>query len=97
MLSVIYAECHKYALYTDCRYAECCFVECRYTECCYAECRCGDCRGAIEATYLFELKKLQNKHLRYRISRSQSCKTFFGLNLLPVLCKLDHLINNIFH
>jgi len=34
MLNVIYAECHKKALYAECRYAECC-----YAECCYAECR----------------------------------------------------------
>jgi hypothetical protein len=40
-------------------------LESHYAECCYTECRCGECRGAIQATYHFELKKLQNKHLRY--------------------------------
>ncbi len=34
MLSVIYAECLKYALN-----AECCYAECRYADCRYAECR----------------------------------------------------------
>ncbi len=28
MVSVIYAECHKYALYVDCRNAECHYDEC---------------------------------------------------------------------
>ncbi len=36
MLSVIYAECHKLALFAGYRY-----VECRYAE----------CRGASETTY----------------------------------------------
>jgi hypothetical protein len=39
MLSLIYAECHTQALYTDCHYAECLYAECRYAECHYAECR----------------------------------------------------------
>jgi hypothetical protein len=29
MLSVIYAECHKWVLYAECQYAECCHAECR--------------------------------------------------------------------
>jgi hypothetical protein len=33
MLNVIYAECHKYALFSECRYAECHYAECRYAEC----------------------------------------------------------------
>ncbi len=33
MLSVIYAKCHKHALYAECR---------------YAEYRYGECRGAAE-------------------------------------------------
>jgi hypothetical protein len=33
MLSGIYAECRKLALYAECHYAECCYVECRYAEC----------------------------------------------------------------
>ncbi len=33
MLSVIYAECHMEAIYTECRYAECRYAECRYAEC----------------------------------------------------------------
>ncbi len=41
MLSVIYAEHHKQALYAECRYAEC-----RYAECRYAKCHYGGCRGA---------------------------------------------------
>jgi hypothetical protein len=38
MLSVIYAECHKYALYAGCHFAECRHAECRHAECRYAEC-----------------------------------------------------------
>jgi hypothetical protein len=34
MLTIVYAECHKLALYAECHYAEC-----RYAECHYAECR----------------------------------------------------------
>jgi len=33
MLTVTYAECHKYAPYAECHYAECRYVECRYAEC----------------------------------------------------------------
>jgi hypothetical protein len=33
MLSGIYAECRKLALYAECHYAECRFAECRYAEC----------------------------------------------------------------
>ncbi len=32
MLNVNYAECHKHALYAECRYAECRYTECRYAE-----------------------------------------------------------------
>jgi hypothetical protein len=39
MRNVIYAECHKQALYAECRYAECRYAECRYAECQYTECR----------------------------------------------------------
>jgi hypothetical protein len=28
MRSVVFAECHIYALYAECRYAECCYAEC---------------------------------------------------------------------
>jgi hypothetical protein len=28
MLSVVYSECHKLALYAECLYAECCSAEC---------------------------------------------------------------------
>ncbi len=28
MLSVIYAECHIYALYAECRYVTCLYAEC---------------------------------------------------------------------
>ncbi len=41
MLNVIYAECHKYALYVKCRYAECQYAECRYSE----------CRGTFDAPF----------------------------------------------
>jgi hypothetical protein len=34
MLSALYAEFCKLALYAECHY-----TECNYTECCYAECR----------------------------------------------------------
>ncbi len=43
MLSVIYAELHISALYSDCH----------YTECCYAECRYAVCRGAIYTPKMF--------------------------------------------
>ncbi len=33
MLNVIYAECHKQALYAECPYADCPYAERRYTEC----------------------------------------------------------------
>jgi hypothetical protein len=46
MLSVIYAECHKYAHYAECHYAECCYAECHYAECHYAECHYAECRYA---------------------------------------------------
>jgi hypothetical protein len=36
MLIVIYAECHKEALFAECR-----SIECHYAECHYAECRGG--------------------------------------------------------
>jgi hypothetical protein len=32
MVSVMYAECHKLALYAECQYAECRHAECRHTE-----------------------------------------------------------------
>jgi hypothetical protein len=40
---VVYAECHKLALFAECcdaeyGYTECCYAQCRYGECCYAEC-----------------------------------------------------------
>ncbi len=28
MPSVVYAECHKFALYAECHYAECRYAEC---------------------------------------------------------------------
>ncbi len=42
MLSVTNAECHIFALNTECRYAECRYAECRYAE----------CRGATDTTIL---------------------------------------------
>jgi len=39
MPSAIYAECRKWAHYTECRYTECCYAECRYAECHYDKCR----------------------------------------------------------
>jgi hypothetical protein len=33
MMSVIFAECHEFALYAECHYAECLFAEWRYVEC----------------------------------------------------------------
>jgi hypothetical protein len=47
MLNVIYAECHKGALYAECRYPECHYTECRYTEWRYAECRYAERHGAL--------------------------------------------------
>ncbi len=44
MLSVVYAECHIYVPFAECRYAECRYAECRYAECRYAECRYAECR-----------------------------------------------------
>jgi hypothetical protein len=37
MLNVTYAECHKYALYAECR---------------YTECRNAECRGAVNYAFL---------------------------------------------
>jgi hypothetical protein len=39
MLSVMFADCRKYAFYAECRYALCRYAECRYAECRYAECQ----------------------------------------------------------
>jgi hypothetical protein len=39
MLSIIYAECRKLALYTERRYAECHYAEGRYAECHFAQYR----------------------------------------------------------
>jgi hypothetical protein len=33
MLSVVYAECHKLALYAECHYAEFHYAKCHYTDC----------------------------------------------------------------
>jgi hypothetical protein len=33
MLCVYCAECHIWALYSDCRYADCHYAECRYVDC----------------------------------------------------------------
>jgi hypothetical protein len=33
MLSVLYAECHRYAHYAESRYAKCRYAEYRYAEC----------------------------------------------------------------
>jgi hypothetical protein len=55
MLSVIYAECRKEALYTECHNAEChnaeCdYAECDYAECLYAECHYAKCHGTLFVT-----------------------------------------------
>jgi hypothetical protein len=47
MLTVIYAERHKQAIYAECHNAECHYAECHYAECHYAERRYAECRGAI--------------------------------------------------
>jgi hypothetical protein len=39
MLSVKYAECHKYAHHAECRYTKFRYAECHNAECHYAECR----------------------------------------------------------
>jgi hypothetical protein len=44
VLTVIYAECHKRALYTECHYTECHYAHCRYTECHYAKCLYTECQ-----------------------------------------------------
>jgi hypothetical protein len=33
MLSVMYTECHKLAIYAECHNAECHYAECDYDEC----------------------------------------------------------------
>ncbi len=51
MSSVVYAECHKLALYPERNYAEC-----RYAECHYAECR-GAAKNRFEfKTFVAEMK-----------------------------------------
>jgi hypothetical protein len=32
MLDAVYAECHIYAPYTECHYADCCYAVCRGTK-----------------------------------------------------------------
>ncbi len=32
--NVVYAACHKQALYAECHYAECHYAQCQYAECC---------------------------------------------------------------
>jgi hypothetical protein len=56
MLSIIYAECNKKALFAGCHYAEWLYAECLYAECHYAECRYSECRGALITTQSNELK-----------------------------------------
>jgi hypothetical protein len=57
MLSFVYTECHKLALYAEGHYAESLYAECHYAECIhaegqnaeclYAECHYAECRGAL--------------------------------------------------
>jgi hypothetical protein len=42
MLSVVYAECLKYAFYAEYHYAECHYAACHYAE----------CRGAFQAWFI---------------------------------------------
>jgi len=43
MLSVVYAECHRLALYAEFHHAECCYAECRHAECGGAQMTRGQC------------------------------------------------------
>ncbi len=46
MMSVIYAECHKLALYAELQYTECHYDECQYYECLYAKRQYAECQYA---------------------------------------------------
>ncbi len=47
MLTVIYADCHISALYSECCCAEGPHADCHYAECRYAECHYAECHGTI--------------------------------------------------
>jgi hypothetical protein len=55
MLSVAHAECHKKALYAECRYAEC-----RYAQCRYAKCRGGGQNVFIVKATVFHILALSS-------------------------------------
>jgi hypothetical protein len=52
MLNVIYAECHKKALYAECGYAECRYAECRYA---VSLCRVSLCRVSLCRVSLYKV------------------------------------------
>jgi hypothetical protein len=51
MLSVVYADCHKLALYAECHYAEYRKAMCHYAK----------CHGAISPTNLCNVQRCQYK------------------------------------
>ncbi len=59
-----------------------------YAECRKAECRYAECRGTKISTKQ-KNKKFQNFQL---LNENGSNKTFFRVNLLTLLSKLDHFI-----
>jgi hypothetical protein len=66
MLNVIYAECHKKALYVERRYAEC-----NYAQCPYAECRSATYTWYIGYIYIYI-------YISCDISHFLSCYIFDG-------------------
>jgi hypothetical protein len=59
MLSVMYAECRKYAFYALCHYAKCSYADCRYAE-------CHDPCLAVKSFYNFDTKSMYYKTLPIR-------------------------------
>jgi hypothetical protein len=76
-LNVIYAECLKYALYTQCHYAKCHYAECRYAECHGAICTPSFCPLIVHRFYQ-ELAISFNKPVI-------SCSLFFCQNKKSIL------------
>jgi hypothetical protein len=73
MLRVVYAECHKLALYTECHYTEWHYAGWHYAEWHYAECHNAECHYAGCRDPPFTIK------IRLHGRRLQHCR--YGLDL----------------
>ncbi len=56
MVTAVYAECHNYFNYAECRYAKC-----HHAECLYAKCHSVDCSGVICLKHLNPILKFRHK------------------------------------